>query len=183
MNEWKELTSIPRSAITSGGLCQVWGVPVEWVETFPSVNALTQIISSDIQLLAGKSWISFLWAHPSRAFSEEGKIFNGTPLWEQKLSGKLYSNTTDASLQHNNMLFHRWVFLVKEAGTGNIYVVGKPPVGAALSIQYNSNQGTITEVTAAFRSIHRAPIYTGNMPGAVIGIEGIFTEEFTLQFA
>ena len=182
MNEWKELTSIPRSAITSGGFCQVWGVPVEWVDSFPNTDPLTQKLQGSITLIDGKSFISFLWAHPSRVFSEEGKIFNGTPLWEQKLTGKLYSNTTDIHLQHNNMLFHRWVFLAKEAGTGNIYVIGKPSTGAALTISYNSGQGTVTEVTATFRSIHRAPVYEGVIPGAVLG-EGIFTEQFTLQFA
>ena len=65
------------------------------------------------------------------------------------------------------MAHHRWVFLVKEAGTNLLYVIGKPPVGAELSVAYSDKQGTVTDFTAKFQSIHRAPIYPGEKKAAI----------------
>jgi hypothetical protein len=51
--------------------------------------------------------------------------------------------------------------MVKEAGTGQYYVIGKPPVGAEIAISYTNEQGTVTEFSASFQALHRAPLYTG----------------------
>ncbi len=183
MNEWISLQSIPRSTVTSGGICQVWGVPVEWIDEIPRENPLTQIISGTITLTGDHVWIPFIWAHPSKAFSEEGKIQNGLPYWETKLTGTAYWNPADHHIQANNILFHRWVFLVKEAGTGNYYLIGKPGTGAKITVSYNSRPGTKTETTAVFQAKHRAPLYTGSIIGEAFPGDGIFTEVFSLEFA
>lgn len=166
MNEWVSLQSIPKSAVTSGGLCQVWGVPVEWIESIPRESPLTQMIEDTITLVGSRAWIPFLWSHPTRVFTEEGKIQNGQPYWEQKLTGSVYWNPTGQHIQAGNMLFHRWVFLVKEAGTGNYYLIGKPSSGAKLTVAYTSKTGTKTEITATVTDKHRACLYLGDPPVA-----------------
>ena len=183
MNEWVQLQSQPKGSITAGGLCRVYGVPVEWVQDIPRENPVSQTITDDIALAAGKDWIPFVWAHSSRVFSEDGKIQGGQPYWESKLTGTLYWNPANQHIQGNNMLFHRWVFLVKESGTTNWYLIGTARKGASMTINYQSRPGTKTEVTAMFRAANRAPIYEGSITGDIIDPGGIFSPVFSLEFA
>ena len=166
MNEWISQQSVPRSSVTSGQICQVLGVPVEWIMSFPSVDPLTQRMTTDITLLGGKSWIPFLVASTGKSVDEESKSLNGSNYWEHKLSGNFYWQNADQHIQFNNMVLHRWVFLVKEGGTGLIYIIGKPSAGATVSINYSNKSGTVTSLTASHRALHRMIIYGGVTEGA-----------------
>lgn len=182
MNEWIALQSQPRSTVTAGGLCRVYGVPLEWIQNIPRENPLSQTITDDIALAAGRSWIPFIWASASKTFSEEGRTDNGQPIWETRLNGAVYWNPSGQHIQAGNVVYHLWVFLVKEAGTGNYYLVGTQNKGARMGVSYQSRPGTKTEFTAAFRSMRRAPIYTGAIAGESVGDFGIFSPQFALQF-
>ena len=163
MNEWLALPSLPKGPVTAGTPCALYGVPVEWVSSFPSFSPTTQKLFGNISLKEGKEWLVFTIAASGKEFQESSKTLNGLPYWEQQIQGNLY---WQGSLQHvsiSNMLNHRWIFIVKEGGTGLRYVVGSPKVGATVSANYTNKQGTVTGVTIAFRSPHRAPLYYGRI--------------------
>lgn len=161
MNQWVPFQSFVKGPVKAGGLCEIYGVPVDWIVRFPGFNPATQYLDGDIVLGYQKYWLRFQVAPTDKGFSEELKYLKGRPFWEQRLQFRLNWQSGSQHIKLNNMANHRWVFLVKEAGTGIFYVIGKPDVGADISASYNNQQGTITQISASFKAIHRAPLYNG----------------------
>lgn len=161
MNQWVQFDSFPKGPVTTGHICAVYGVPVDWIVRFPEFNPATQYLDGDIILAYQKTWLRFVPASTRRVFKEGSKTLKGRPYWEQSLSFKINWQSGQTHVKASNMVNHRWVFMVKEAGTGQYYVIGKPPVGADLTIAYTNEQGTVTEFSSSFQALHRAPLYTG----------------------
>ena len=161
MNQWVSFTSLTKGPATTGQICQIYGVPVEWISIFPKFDPETQYLDGNIVLDYQKTWFKFNPGASGKFFDESTKALKGRTFWEQKISFNLFWQSGPQDVKLQNMINHRWVFLFKEAGTGIYYVVGKPPVGATVSIGYTNKQGTVTEISANFQSIHRAPLYTG----------------------
>ena len=161
MNQWVQFDSFPKGPVTTGHICAVYGVPVDWIVRFPEFNPATQYLDGDIILAYQKTWLRFVPASTRRVFKEGSKTLKGRPYWEQSLTFKINWQSGQTHVKASNMVNHRWVFMVKEAGTGQYYVIGKPPVGADLTIAYTNEQGTVTEFSSSFQALHRAPLYTG----------------------
>lgn len=161
MNQWVQHDSFPRGPVTSGQICAVYGVPVEWIVDFPGFNPTTQYLEGDIILAYQKTWLRFVVSPSRKNLKDSSKIFKGRPLWEQNLQFRIHWTSGQTHVKTSNMANSRWVFMVKEAGTGQYYVIGKPPVGAELTVAYTNEQGTVTDFSASFQAIHRTPLYTG----------------------
>jgi hypothetical protein len=139
----------------------VYAVPVEWVAVFPKFDPLTQYLQGDIVLGYEKYWIRINVSASGKSFSEATRKLNGLTAWEQKISLRLNWQSGPQDVRLQNMTNHRWIFLIREAGTAIYYVVGKPPTGAEVNFEYQSETGTVTNIDVSFQSIHRAPLYTG----------------------
>jgi hypothetical protein len=161
MNQWVQFDSFPKGPVTTGQICAVYGVPVDWIVQFPEFNPQTQYLQGDIILGYQKTWLRFMPAATRKVFREASKTLKGRPYWDQSLGFKINWQSGLTHIKASNMVNHRWVFMVKEAGTGQYYVIGKPPVGAEIAISYSNEQGTVTEFSASFQALHRAPLYTG----------------------
>jgi len=161
MNQWVQFDSFPKGPVTTGQICAVYGVPVDWIVQFPEFNPQTQYLQGDIILGYQKTWLRFVPAATRKVFREASKTLKGRPYWDQSLGFKINWQSGLTHIKASNMVNHRWVFMVKEAGTGQYYVIGKPPVGAEIAISYTNEQGTVTEFSASFQALHRAPLYTG----------------------
>jgi len=161
MNQWLAHNNFLQGPATSGNICAIYAVPVEWIHVFPDFDPATQYLKGDIVLKYEKYWIKFSVPGANKSFDEITKTLNGRTYWDQKLSFTLYSQSGNQDVRLGNMANHRWVFLFREGGTGIYYVVGKPAAGAELTIGYSNKSGTATDLTVQFRSIHRAPLYTG----------------------
>lgn len=160
MNQWVNFTSFAKGKPTSGNICQVYGVPVEWIAIFPKFDPETQYLDGNIVLDYQKTWFKFSPGASGKVFEETTKQLKGRAYWEQKISFPLFWQSGPQHVKLNNMANHRWVFLFKES-TGIYYVVGKPGVGAVVNIDYTNQQGTVTKISASAQSLHRAPLYTG----------------------
>ena len=164
MNQWVQFENFVKGPVTSGQICKIYGIPVEWLTSFPSFDPESQYLQGSFALLEGKSWIRFIVAASSKSLDEEVKLLKGRPYWEQSLSFRLNWQSGEQSMKLNNMANHRWVFAIQEGGTGLTYILGKPPVGAEVQVTYSNKQGTITDIKASFKAIHRLPIYVGTTP-------------------
>jgi hypothetical protein len=167
MNQWVGLQSMVKGPVKSGNICQIWGVPVDWLVKYPEFNPTTQYLNGDMVVGWQKYWLKFAASASGKGFKEELKYLKGSAYWEQTLQFRTCWQSGQTDITINNMAHHRWIFMFKEAGTGIYYVIGKPWVGAELAVTYSNSQGTITEFKASFKSIHRAPLYTGVNRAAV----------------
>jgi hypothetical protein len=176
MNQWVQHSSFVKGPVTTGNICQVWGVPVDWLVQFPGFSPTTQYLDGDMVVGWEKYWLKLAVASSAKGFEEEVKYIKGRKYWDQTLMFRTYWQSGQHDIKIDNMTNHRWIFMFKEAGTGMYYVIGKPPVGADLSVTYSNKQGTVTDFKATFKSIHRAPLYTGVHRAAVriVDAEGNF---------
>jgi hypothetical protein len=167
MNQWVSLESLQKGPVKSGNICQIWGIPVDHLVKYPEFSPTTQYLDGDIIVGWQKYWLKFAASASGKGFKEELKYLKGSPYWEQSLTFRAYWQSGQTDVMINNMAHHRWIFMFKEAGTGMYYVIGKTPVGSDLAVTYTNGQGTITEFKATFKSLHRAPLYTGVNRAAV----------------
>lgn len=161
MNEWLALQNIQRGIIGPGGMCEVLAVPQEQVLFFPAINPQTQTLTDSIQLKADKAWFAFSITSKSRAFAEEMQVGKPGIFFKQSISGIVTGQNSGNHITLENMARHRWIVLARERSTGITYLIGQPGSAAALSLKYNSKQGTITEILFSHESKTRALIYGG----------------------
>lgn len=176
MNQWVQHESFIKGPVKPGRICQIWGVPVDWLIHFPEFSSETQYLDGDMVVGWEKYWLKFAVAPTGKGFKEELKYLKGRPYWELTLNFRTYWQSGQHDIKINNMANHRWIFMFKEGDTGMYYVIGKPPVGAEISVVYSNDQGTVTDFKATFKSLHRAPLYTGVNRAAVriVDAEGNF---------
>lgn len=160
--EWLSLYSLPRGVVKPGSACLVAAVPEEWVETFPEVDPVTQTMPDNIVLKADRLWLPLLLVSKKRVFKQELQRSKSGVSWSQSISGRTAGQSVYIYLALENYAYHRWVLLFKEAGTGLVYIVGKPGSGALLEHQYSNEAGTISQVSFLRNAIAIAPIYNGS---------------------
>lgn len=161
MNQWVQLESFGKGPVKKGQVCEVYGIPVDWILDFPEFDPQSQYVTGDIVAGWQKYWLRFNVAASGKGFEETTRTLKGRTYWEQTFKFRLNWQSGRQNVKLQNMTNHRWVFLFREGGTGLYYLVGKPPVGAELTINYSNGQNTVTDIQIKFQSIHRAPLYTG----------------------
>lgn len=161
MNPWLNLQSTEIARTNPGNICHIQAIPVQDIFLFPRINPLTQTMQDEIIPKSGKQWFKIKLLINGSLLNESNSYEPGGQLYQQNISGTLYGQSVFNHLQAYNWTFHQWVIIATEVGSEISYLIGNPFRGARLTVNYNNQETTITQLNFDFISTCRAIIYQG----------------------
>ncbi len=140
---YKPLQSIGKSlAPYVGGICSWWYVPIQYLDGFPAVDTLTQMLLSEPALKAGKNWYG-----PVNIVNKElGYIQVQTktaagPLWKRKVTGFLQGNDSASHINMSNLAYHQLCIVAKLRAGGFFIIIGNNEAGLSLVNEFDTGNG------------------------------------------
>ncbi len=133
--------SLQKSPVNTGGLCSIAYCKWEDVETFPAPNQVSGIITTALQLKAGKTLYLCQAVDKGRSLEEEAKKDSAGSFMDILVTGTLAGTNTANILSLNSMRFHRWVLIVKDRA-GQSRLVGNKDAGAEFLYKYDAEDAT-----------------------------------------
>lgn len=160
------------------GICVIQFAKWEDVLVWPTVDPLTGILNSTLELKAGVNWNLLVSPEPDRAFTEQQQAANAGPYYRVQVTGYLPGNDSPTVQKVAPMPYHDYVILVKDRD-GLIRLIGDEDSGADFTNNYKSGSAGSSrrrDITFNWETINPCPIYPGN--DGLFG-QGILTEDST----
>lgn len=183
MNIYKDVQSLQRSPVETGGLCSIACFKIEDVLTWPTIDPVTSIITNSIQMQVGKTIYLCEAADKGRSFNESSKSDNAGPYVDHRVTAMLSGGHNTANiLSLDAMKHHKWGLIIKDRA-GFYRLIGNKDAGADFNFTYDSADGSASRkalVQWDWKYPNSAPIYMSQTFTVVIGGVSITTGKLTL---
>lgn len=181
-NVYYPVASIAEGPVKRPGFCTLQLFKIEDVETWPSIDPQTGIISSTVTLKAGAFVYVIDAINPTKSFSENQKESTAGDYFDVLVKGSLRGSNAAQILTLGTMKNHQWGIIVPDKN-GVTRLVGNEDSGADLIYDYTTGAGTDsrkTELTFKWQHPHQVPIYEADEFDIVIG--GLLLTAGCIQF-
>lgn len=163
-----------------GGVKQIKIVPIEWLASEIIVDFATGKVTSDVELIEGKDWLTVDLTADSYDFSENSKSNKGGTYYETSVAGTSNDMNPDVYQLLETLRFHQFVAIVidrqqRSRIIGNIYA----GMTMQVSNENKNNQGGTLTVSLQLymQADAMAPFYDGTTEAGGSLCDGI--ENFT----
>ena len=144
-----------------GGFTKLWFVPREWLDGFPELNPLTQVLATEPPLLAGKNWLGEIQvANELIGYEEISTLTTAGNFYKRKVS---FSENGLSSTNHLNIgnLMGYELCVVGLVRSGNFFVViGNDKAGLKIESNESTGNGPLgmpsTKIVLSDESIDKA---------------------------
>lgn len=142
--------------VVVGGVDRFQFVPIDWVQDFPSINAL-RISELDINLLPGKEWLNGFSPYGTLEYQDQPKNIGASTYRSKELSGIIPGDNTGTA---ENLYRNRYrKFLIKTVDKdGQRRLLGSIKEPMRLSFDFKTGQlGGVKGWAYSFYGNHRTP--------------------------
>lgn len=142
-----------------GGMCKFWFVPVGEVASIPSINPVTQRLSAQPVLKAGKSWRGPIRVPDGTlGYAETQANDTGGTFFRQKIDATAIGDGADQRINLENMALDQFIVVGKLRATGEFLVFGTidSPLDFDLDAANNPTDEAKTKLAFTGESVHRA---------------------------
>ena len=146
-----------------GGFSKLWFVPREWLDGFPELNPLTQVLSSEPTLLVGKSWLSASQvANELMGYEETSNLTTAGNFYKRKVSFSENGLSATNHLNIGNLLGYEFC-VVGLVRSGNFFmVIGNDKAGLKMEVTESTGNGPLgmpnTKIVLSDESVDRAMV-------------------------
>jgi hypothetical protein len=126
-----------------GGICRWWYTPRQNIQTFPTIDPLTQLLTGEPVLKALTSWYGPVNV-PSAQFgyieSQEKSI--GRPYYKRRVEGLIPGSDVNSHINLGNMPYHEYVVVAQLRAGGYFIVIGNDEVGMDFDHNFSTGIGS-----------------------------------------
>lgn len=177
-NIFTAIGTLQKPPVNNPGICLIQFCRWEDVAVWPTVDPLTGILNSSIQLKPGVEWNLLFAPNSDRTFSEQQQQSSAGPYYKVQVTGYLPGNDQPTVQKVAAMAYFDYVLLVTDRD-GLIRLIGDEDTGAEFSNTYKSGDASASrrrDITFTWETPNPCPIYPGN--DGLDG-QGILTEDGT----
>lgn len=157
-----QATSLARhTRIKPGGLSRIIFFKIEDVQTWPELDPVTGVITTNLVLREGASFFTFEATNRDNVLEESSQSGNAGPYIEISVRGKLAGNSENAIMSLDAMKHHQFALLVTDKN-GEMRLIGDEDSGADMAFSYTSSDGDGSRMNIIrwnWEHSRRAPIY------------------------
>jgi len=157
------LTTLSKNLPYNGGLCVFYYTLWENIQTWPTVNPLTQELTAEPVLKTGTSWYGPVKVPNSTlGFSEQPKTASAGIFYEIKVEADHIGDARNNRVNLQNMPYYKYVIVGKLRSGGMFILVGNPNAGLTFTANFNSGVGQMqtakSEISFSQRSRFKAMV-------------------------
>lgn len=124
------------------GWCEFYFTPIENIDQWPTVNPLTQELSSEPTLKVGTSWKGPIKiANQQLGFKEQQQKSAAGVYYKIQVDGIYPGDGRSSRVNLGNMSYHQFVVVGKQRAGGMFVLVGAPDSGLDFNHEFNTGRG------------------------------------------
>lgn len=136
------IVPLHRNTDYAGGFCQFFYIPVEDIDVFPRISSVSQQLTAEPSLKAGKTWFGPIKVPRDKlGFTEVPKRTKAGPYYEIKFTGVQLGDSANSRINLENMPYHRYLVAAKVRAGGYYVLIGSPDSFLQFVADYNSGAG------------------------------------------
>lgn len=144
-----------------GGFTKIWFAPREWLDGFPELNPLTQVLATEPPLLTGKTWLGAIQvAEDLIGYEEISTLATAGNFYKRKVSFSENGLSASNHLNIGNLMGYE-LCVVGLVRSGNFFVViGNDKAGLKMETNESTGNGPLgmpsTKIVLSDESIDKA---------------------------
>jgi hypothetical protein len=139
---------IKASSHLSGGICKLWFVPINWINSFSGINPLTQNLFTEPTLLAGKNWIGpIVLPDTQKGYEEKPTDSTAGIFYKRKITALIPGFGQSMHHQTQNMVHQSFCVIAKLRTTNAYIVVGNKQFGLSFTSEFASGNNAADAAT------------------------------------
>ena len=148
------IVPLQRNTTYDGGFCRFWYIPVEYIETFPRINAANQQLLAEPSLKAGKNWFGPVKVPREKiGYTEELKRQAAGHYYETKLEGIHIGDSPESRVNLENMPYHRYLVVAKVRAGGYYHLIGTTDSPLTFNPVFKTGNGPADTAQTIFQFI------------------------------
>lgn len=134
-----------------GGFCRFWYIPVEYISTFPRINAANQFLVGEPALVAGREWFGPIEVpRDNLGFTETSERTKAGPYYKTKVEGVHIGDSASNRVNLENMIYNRYLVLAKVRAGGFYILIGSNASPLSFEPDYDSGKGPANTAQTKF---------------------------------